>query len=158
METLAVELSEYELERGKPMPSENHGSIQLNIGFELKLRYREAFRFRSEINIAVAERIMVPDIGIFPYVKVDLMHDNIVAQQMPLTTIEILSPTQALDELIDKAAKYFDAGVKSCWIVLPQLQAVVVYASPTNYTFFHGAQTLADPATGIELPLGPLFE
>ena len=45
METLAVEISEYELERGKPMPSTNHSAVQLNMGFELKTRYRDQFRF-----------------------------------------------------------------------------------------------------------------
>ena len=65
METLAPEISDYELERGKPMPSINHSIVQLNIGFELKTRYREQFRFMSEINIEVAGRVTVPDIGIF---------------------------------------------------------------------------------------------
>ncbi len=53
METLAPEISDYELERGKPMPSENHSAIQLNIGFELKTKYRNQFRFMSELNIEV---------------------------------------------------------------------------------------------------------
>ncbi|OGX84140.1 Uma2 family endonuclease [Hymenobacter coccineus] len=158
METLAIELSEYELERGKPMPSRNHGIIQANLVLELGTRYRQQYRFISEVNIDVIGRVMVPDVGIFTKMLVDMQHDEIVLAQLPLTTIEILSPAQALTDLVDKAASYFDAGVKSCWIVLPQLQAVVVYANPTDYTFFHGAQTLTDPATGIELPLGPLFE
>lgn len=32
------ELSPYEIERGKPMPTLIHGAIQLNIGFALKLK------------------------------------------------------------------------------------------------------------------------
>ena len=140
------------------MPSENHGSIQLNIGFELKLRYREAFRFRSEVNIAVGERVMVPDVAIFPYEPLNLSNDSIVAQQLPLTTIEILSPTQALSDLTTKTNAYFQAGVKSCWIVLPEVSGIFVYAAPGKYTFFHGSETLIDPAIGIELPLAPLFE
>lgn len=158
METLAVELSEYELERGKPMPSWNHGAIQLNIGFELKTRYRDRFRFMSEINIEIAGRVMVPDIGIFPAMALDMANDSIVARQLPLTTIEILSPTQALTDLINKAASYFHAGVKSCWIVVPEVSGIFMYSAPGEYLFFHKGQTLTDPATGIELPLGPLFE
>ena len=41
METLAPEISDYELERGKPMPSLNHSIIQANAIFELKSHYRE---------------------------------------------------------------------------------------------------------------------
>ncbi len=158
METLAPEISAYELERGKPMPSINHSIVQLNVGFELKTRYRDQFRFMSEINIDVAGRVMVPDIGIFPRMAADMANDSIVSQQLPLTTIEILSPSQALDELIDKTTAYFQVGVKSCWIVAPKARGVFVYAAPDNYTFFHNDQTLADPATGIELPLPALFE
>lgn len=158
METLAPEISDYELERGKPMPSFNHSIVQLNIGFELKTRYRERFRFASEINIEVAGRVMVPDLGVFAVVAADMANDSIVAPMLPLTTIEILSPTQAFGELTGKAASYFHAGVKSCWIVLPEAKGVFVYSAPGQYEFFHDQETLVDPATGIELPLPPLFE
>nr|WP_213017972.1 Uma2 family endonuclease [Hymenobacter negativus] len=153
-----VEISDYELERGKPIPSENHGSIQLNVGFELKLRYRESFRFRSEVNVAIGERVIVPDVAIFPYEPINLSSDSIVSQQLPLTTIEILSQTQALSDLIAKANAYFQAGVKSCWIVLPEVSGIFVYSALGKYTFFHDGETLTDVATGIELPLAPLFE
>jgi hypothetical protein len=33
------ELSQYEIERKKPMPTLIHGAIQFNIGFELKKKY-----------------------------------------------------------------------------------------------------------------------
>jgi len=162
METLApeltAELSTYELERGKPMPSQNHSIVQANTIFELKTRYRDQFRFMSEINIEVAGRVLVPDVGIFEKTPVDMAHDVLVLTQLPLTTIEILSPRQALDDLIDKAETYLAAGVKSCWIVMPKLQGVAVFSAPGTYVFFRSPETLLDPATGVELPLGPLFE
>ena len=120
METLApeltAELSAYELERGKPMPSQNHSIVQLNLGFELKTRYRDQFRFMSEINIEVSGRVLVPDIGIFEKTPIDMAHDVQVLTRLPLTTIEILSPKQALDDLIDQVDAYLAAGVKSCWL------------------------------------------
>ena len=73
-------------------------------------------------------------------------------------TIEIHSPSQALSELIGKANACFQAGVKSCWIVLPEVSGNFVYNAPGKYTFFHDGETLIDSATGIELPLAPLFE
>jgi Uma2 family endonuclease len=42
----------------------------------------------------------------------------------PLTVVEILSPNQGMEELISKADAYFEAGVKSCWIVQPLLEAI----------------------------------
>ena len=158
METLALEISDYELERGKPMPSLNHGIVQSNLIMELGARYRKAFRFMSEVNIDVAGRVMVPDIAIFSKMAADMANDSIVVQQVPLTTIEILPPSQVLSELIGKANAYFQAGVKSCWIVLPEVSGIFVYGAPGKYTFFHDGETLIDPATGIELLLAPLFE
>ena len=76
MKATAVELSDYERERGKPLPSLKHGIVQANIGFELKTRYGAQFRFMSEINIQVADRVMVPDIGIFPTMAMDMQHDE----------------------------------------------------------------------------------
>lgn len=158
METLTPEIFDYELERGKPMPSLNHSIVQANATFEPKSHYREQFRFMSEVNIDIAGRVMVPDIGIFPKMMAGMANDSIVVQQAPLTTIEIYSPSQALSELIGKANAYFQAGVKSCWIVLPEVSGNFVYNAPGKYTFFHDGETLIDSATGIELPLAPLFE
>jgi len=157
METLALEISAYELERGKPMPSRNHSIVQANAVFELKTRYRAQFRFMSEVNIDVAGRVLVPDVGIFEPIPVDMSQDQLVLTQLPLTTLEILSPRQALDDLIDKAALYLQAGVKSCWIILPKTEGVFLY-SAGGYRYFQAPQTLTDPATGIELPLAPLFK
>lgn len=159
METLApAELSPYELERGKPMPSKNHSIVQSNLVFGLMTHYRQSFRFMSEINIDVLGRTVVPDVGIFPKMEADMAVDEVIVTQLPLTTIEILSPSQALTDLTDKARAYFQAGVKSCWIVLPDQQGVFVYSGPKEYNYFHGKDVLRDPATGIELELAPLFE
>ena len=158
MKATAVELSDYERERGKPLPSLNHGIVQANIGFELKTRYGAQFRFMSEINIQVADRVMVPDIGIFPTMAMDMQHDEIVMSVLPLTTIEILSGNQSPNELVARAHAYFAAGVKSCWIVSPKMRNVAVYSAPGASKLYQHGQTLTDPATGIELPLGPLFE
>ena len=158
MEATAGELSDYERERGKPLPSLSHGIVQANIGFELKTRYGAQFRYLSEISIQVADWVMVPDIGIFPTMATDMQHDEIVLTQMPLTTVEIISGSQAPNELINRAHVYLGAGVKSCWVVLPKMGSVAVYSAPGMCKIYYYGQTLTDPATGIELPLGPLFE
>lgn len=140
------------------MPSKNHGIVQANLLMELGVRYRQTFRFMSEINVGISGRTLVPDIDIFQKMEADMTQDEVVVTQLPLTTIEILSPSQALTDLTDKARAYFQAGVKSCWIVLPDQQGVFVYSGPKEYNYFHGKDMLRDPATGIELELAPFFE
>lgn len=158
METIAVEISDYELERRKPIPSKNHGIVQANLLMEIGAHYRKSFRLISEINVSISGRVLVPDIGIFPKMAADMANDQIVVEELPLTTIEILLPTHALKDLTDKARAYFQAGVKSCWIVLPDQQGVFVYSGPNEYEYFHGKEILRDSATEIELDLAPLFE
>lgn len=69
-----VEVSEYEAERGKPMPSKNHSIIQSNLIFELKLHYRDTYRFLSEISLENPRTVL--DIGIFPPMDFDPLHDE----------------------------------------------------------------------------------
>ena len=160
IETLAEvqELSAYEIERNKPMPSLNHSVIQSNIIFELKNKYRKQYSFPSEIDIIMPEKPdSVPDIAIYPKLEIDPSEDIIGMKEMPLTTIEILSPTQRENELVTKAKRYFAAGVKSCWIVLPIFKVVVVYSSPSQRQVFTEDMTLIDNTTGIELPLSEVF-
>ncbi|WP_262903312.1 Uma2 family endonuclease [Hymenobacter psoromatis] len=59
--------------------------------------------------------------------------------------------------MVDKTEIYFQFGVKSCWIVMPAIRAVLVYNRPGHYAFFHADDTLRDEALGLELPLGLVF-
>lgn len=46
---------------------------------------------------------------------------------MPITALEILSPSQTLEELQDKARDiYLPAGVQSAGVVVPELKAIQI--------------------------------
>ena len=159
MEAIIEQVSNYQLERGKPMPTLNHAIIQANLIFALKLYYRDQYSFPSEINLTMPERPdAVPDIAIYPKLPVDFLHDVASMTVMPLTVIEIISPSQSQEEMLTKFERYFKAGVQSCWLVMPSLQAIAVYSGVGKYQFFTANQTLIDPATSIELMLSEVFE
>lgn len=156
--TEVVELSQYEIERNKPMPSKNHSIVQGNLITELNVRYRKTYSFFSELDIVMPEKPnCVPDIAIYPKLKIDFLDDVIGMTEMPLTAIDIVSSTQSDYEIVRKINRYFQAGVKSCWLVNPPLQAISVYSEIGKYTFFNADMTLSDPVTGIELPLTDIF-
>ncbi|MBC8110731.1 MAG: Uma2 family endonuclease [Verrucomicrobia bacterium] len=158
METQEI-ISDYELERGKPVPSKNHSILQDNIGFELNIRYRKLYSFLPELSLVMPEKPdTVPDICIFPKMKADFLHDQTSVAQMPFTVIEIVSPSQSNDEILAKFERYFNAGVKSCWLVLPSFKAIHVYSAIGEYEFFNAQMTLSDPVTQIELPLAEIFK
>ena len=126
MEPVAVLPEEltYEQERGKPMPSKNHAIVQMNLGFELRKRYDERYSFLPELTLQLLEQKVVPDLAIFPKLAFDPLNDEISMTQMPLAVVEIISPTQGQEELVEKARRYFAAGVKSYWLVNPTFKLI----------------------------------
>lgn len=76
---------------------------------------------------------------------------------MPLLIIEILSPRQSIDEILEKFRVYFKLGVKSCWLVLPPLQSVSVFsASNKEQTFSQG--DVVDNVLNIRLAVEKIFQ
>lgn len=152
-----IEISQYEQERGKPMPSKLHGHIQSNINILLGGSYWDKFSFFSELNLQLNGWDSVPDISIFPKMNFNYSQDEIKVTEPPLCTIEILSPTQSMQELISKAEKYFSCGVKSCWLVIPGVKNIYVFSSSTDYQIFRDTETLHDPVIDVRLELSKVF-
>ena len=157
METLETPISDYELERGKPMPGFNHGVVQANLGFELKSRLRETHTVTSETNLKLDGQNTVPDLTVFTKRTPDMQHDVLWTQEVPLTTIEILSPKQDLDSLLEKARAFLAAGVRSCWVVLPAVGTIAVFTGPTTYRSFASDGLVTDAVLGVEIPLADIF-
>jgi Uma2 family endonuclease len=155
--TEATTLSAYEIERGKPMPNLTHGSLQLNIGFELKLNYGSKYRIASEVALDTPFHSTTPDVLL--YANRELNFVNEVAKQTvaPLLTVEIESPSQSMDEMIDKVQVYFDFGVKSCWVVVPAMKGVAVYEDKNSFEFYKHDEILHDKNLNIEIDLQKIF-
>ena len=159
MEAIIEQVSDYELERGKPMPTFNHAYMQANLLAELRMRYRKTHTILSELNLTMPERPdAVPDIAIYLKLPVDFLHDITSMTAMPLTVIEIISPSPSQEEMLTKFERYFNAGVQSCWLVMLTLQAIAVYSEVGKYQFFTADKMLIDSTTGIELLLSEVLD
>lgn len=153
-------LTDYEIEREKPMPSLYHAAIQGRINFLLNRDFGKDFTFLSELNLAFLPKGSVPDICTYKKLIFDFKHEADITKmtQPPLTTIEILSPKQALDEVVAKARDiYFPNGVQSVWVVMPSLETIVVMDPNLDTTYFNKGE-LFDPATNIRLSIEEIFE
>jgi len=146
----------YEEERGKPMPSKNHAIVQSYLTGVL-FKYRDRLTVLSELSLELDGQPLVPDISVFPKLSVDWHNDEIKLTEPPSLVIEILSPTQPLDDLVRKADVYFAAGVKSCWIVQAALKTIVVL-TPDQAPVFHLRGNVVDPGTGIEVFVEEIFQ
>lgn len=158
VERIEREMTPYELERGKPMPDLIHGAVQANLSFELKLRYRADYRIASEVALATAPVGTTPDLIIYPALALDYEHREPRRADPPLCCVEIQSPSQSPEEMVEKVNLYFQFGVRSCWIVQPAMHGIFVYDRPGHYRFFHGEDLLRDEQLSIELPLASVFE
>ncbi len=154
---ITVVPSPYELERGKPMPNLTHGAIQANVIFELKLNYGASYRIASEVALATVPDGTTPDVVVYPARPLNFVNESARQPDAPLLTVEIQSPSQSNDEMVDKTLQYFAFGVQSCWVVFPALKGVAVYSAPGLYDFFHGDDVLKDPNLAIEIDLKKIF-
>jgi Putative restriction endonuclease len=153
------QLSAYEIKRNKPLPDLIHSFLQPQIMFELHIRLGDNFSIFPELDLIMPEKtIAVPDIVIYPKMKVDFSNDILVMEEMPLTTIEIMTPPQDKDDMIARAKRYLSAGVKSSWIVFPALKGITIYKSPNEYNFFHEKDIVKDSVVGIEISVEKIFE
>jgi Uma2 family endonuclease len=155
------EIDTYKLERNKPMPSLDHSLIESQLGFILRRDYRNEYTSMTELSLETLPKGSTPDICIYPKMNRELgkQPDVVKMTQMPLTTVEILSSTQSLSSIIQKIKEYyFPAGVKSAWVIIPELLAIVLYSpDKDDYEWFKSGK-MTDPATGITVDVKEVFD
>jgi Uma2 family endonuclease len=151
-------VEDYVIERNKPMPNALHSKLESDIVFQLRIKYDEQFDFLPELSLKI-EPGATPDICIYPK-RQAFVRSEIKAKEteMPLTTIEILSPSQSIEKMAEKIRDdYFPAGIKSAWIVVPAFKAIHLML-PGDQNLYFDKGELTDPATGIQLSIEKLFE
>ena len=156
-EFVETRLSDYEIERGKPMPNLTHGALQANLIIQLAIKHDNIFRIASEVALATIPDGTTPDIVVYPKRTLNFVNETAKQTEPPLLAIEIQSPSQSNDDMIQKTYQYFDFGVKSCWIVFPAMKGIAVYYNPDDYEFFHHNDILKDTLLNIEIDLKKIF-
>ena len=155
--TFAVAQSDYEIERNKPMPNRIHGAIQSALIIQLDRSCSGRYQLISELSLDSTPP-STPDLCIYPQKQLNVRTVAAREQEAPITTIEIISPSQSLNELMHKAWDiYFPMGVQSTWIVVPELKGIHILL-PNDESCFFNTGTLTDPATGIQIPVEEVFK
>jgi len=145
----------YEEERGKPMPSFNHAYIELRLGAQFLADRRFCPLTELALELLPGEP-MTPDISVYPQQAVDLRRDQIRRTDPPLLTVEIVSPTQGFNPVMEKVAVYLAQGVKSVWVVTPPLREVTIFLPDGTQQSHHGG-IVRDPVIGISADLDAVF-
>ena len=154
MET-TQERTTYEQERDKPLPSLNHGFLQAVITGEL-LGHREKYTSFSELTLQIGDLRVTPDLCVYPKMSMNFQEDVVRVTEPPLIAVEILSPTQSQQDVMDRINGMLDAGVESCWLVQPVTETITIFTGNEKPTTV-STGTLHDPATDIEVNLADIF-
>lgn len=136
------------------MPSFNHGAIQANLIGEF-IQQRN-FRVCSELSLELGGQSLTPDLSIYPREPLNLRHDEIKRTDPPLVVVEILSPTQGHQSVMEKVDAYFRNGVKSCWIVSPPFRTITILKPDGTEDVIHSG-VAKDPATGLTADVQAVF-
>jgi Uma2 family endonuclease len=139
-----------EEERGKPQSlcCSNQPGVEF-------LRNRE-FRVHSELTLDVRGKPLTPDLSIYSRVPLDLRHDVSRDPNPPLLVVEIFSPQQPTQEVMDKVDAYFAFGVKSCWVVSPTMHSIQILTADGGETVLNSG-IATDPVTGLTADLANVF-
>ena len=78
----------------------------------------------------------------------------------PILAVEILSPSDTVEDITEKVEDYLAAGVALVWIVSPRFRTVEVHRPDADPQLFNVQQTLtADPTLpGFNTPVRAIFE
>lgn len=116
------------------MPSLNHSYIRLQI--LRQLLQNEKVEPLPELTLDIANGL-TPDISIFPKEQIhpNFFRDVSEFQQMPVLAIEVISSSQTIEELLEKAAQLIQAGVKAVWTIEPHSRSVFVTTSSEEKLF-----------------------
>ncbi len=79
------------------------------------------------------KRKRIADIGYFTEVQIEAARDG--HRFAPALAIEILSPSEKLEEIEEKINDYFDAGVQLVWYISPKQEQIYVYTAPADLTY-----------------------
>ena len=165
-EFLESDLEDYEYVKGELVPvpptSAEHGRISTNLFLPLGVYVREnqlGDVYMPDTGFTVGERIMIPDIAFISRERIPA--DMSKAFPIPPDlAVEVVSRTDALHRVEEKAFAYLEAGTQLVWVLKPVSKTVTVYRSETNITLLTRDDTLTgeDVVEGFSCQVAELFE
>ncbi len=154
----AVEVSEYEQERGKPMPNYSHSMIELRLGAAFLAQGKGRYNVGAELTLQFDDgTILTPDIAVMPVRPVNWGLEPARCNEVPILVVEVNSPSQGYFEVMQKRDRYFAQGVESVWVVQPASQSIDIYRPNQQRPQIVQQGEAKDPATGLTVSLEDLF-
>ena len=165
-EFLQSDLEGYEYVKGEliPMPptSGEHGDISMSLVVFLGPYVREnqlGRVYTSDTGFKIGDRFLIPDIA---FVSTERLPDDRrkAFSIPPDLAVEIVSPTDVLFRVFEKALTYLSGGTQLVWVIEPVAKTVTVYRSETDIKVLTREDTLSgeDVVEGFSCKVSQLFE
>jgi Uma2 family endonuclease len=135
-------------------PSYNHSYLAYRVARVLD--QDEKYNLHIEMTLDISGTDYIPDIALYRKEQIDFLHDQIKTDKPPLLLVEILSPKQAVNEVTEKFEVYLQAGVQSCWLVIPPTRTIVLFQDiqqPRSYS----SGRFTDPVIELEVAVEDIF-
>ena len=112
---------------------------------------------------APTERKRRPDVAFvsydrWPIDRAQSVHVN-ARDVVPDLAVEVVSPSDLAEEIMDKMTDYFDAGVRQVWVIYPSSRLVYVHDA-LDKVHAHNEADILDGGTilpGFQLKIGSIF-
>ncbi len=116
----------------KPMPSGEHSTLQTELVTKINqvAKPKKIAYARTELRCSFKTRGIVPDISVFIWERIPRNEDGSVANKVNISPdwiIEILSPEQNINKVMEKIIFAFENGTKLGWLIDPERKRVMVF-------------------------------
>ncbi len=107
------------------MPSLNHSYICSRI--LRQLFQHDSIEALTELTIDI-DNGLTPDICVYPAESINpnFSRDIAKVQQMPILAIEVISASQNIQDILEKAERMVKEGVKAVWTIEPYTRSIFV--------------------------------
>jgi Uma2 family endonuclease len=152
--------------REKDGVSGRHGEIEVQLtiplgSFVLENRLGRIYPSDTQFRISVAPEIIhIPDLAV---VRADRLPSEAerwhIMPIAPDLAVEVVSPNDRYEEVLEKIERYHQAGVPLVWLVQPRRRAVEVHPLGQPSFLLREGDTLegGDIIPGFRLPIANLF-
>lgn len=157
--------------RERPMTRRNrfHSKAVGIIAMELGVWLQRQPEPRGQVLVGEAGIILDHDPDTTVGIDVCFISPEVVAQQsedttlidgIPTLAVEVLSPSDTVENINEKIEAYLKANVPLVWIVEPYLRTITVYRPDAEPELFNVRQELTGEPhlPGFRMPLARLFE
>jgi Uma2 family endonuclease len=116
----------------KPMPQGKHSILQTELSSTINQlgKSRKLALALTELRCTFGGRSIVPDIAVFEWSRIPIDEDGEIANKFesyPDWTIEILSPDQSPNRVINKIIFCINQGTKLGWFIDPNDKSVMIF-------------------------------